>query len=137
MLNNVTLQGRLTKDIDVAKTANGTSTAKFTVANDKPNARDLNAQGKPSANFITCKAYGKTAENLAKWFSKGSEIIVVGRIDTWVSEKNGEKRYGTDIIVNDFSFTSGSKTSQNGSNEAVEWDEPEPTVDVNQDDLPF
>lgn len=139
MINTVTILGRLTKEPEMSKTTGGTTSARFTIAVDKRNAKQLKDQGKPSTNFIPCKAYGVTAETIGRFFSKGSEIGVTGYLDTWeVTSQNGQKRFGMDLVVNEFSFTSGTNRSQNASNEATEPSEwPEPLVRVDDDSLPF
>ncbi len=139
MINNVTLLGRLTKDVEISKTTGGTTSAKFTIAVDKRNARTLKEQGKPSASYIPCRAYGQTAETISKWFSKGSEIGITGYLETWMVEREGEqRRFGIDVIVNEFSFTSGTNKPQNASNEPVTWEfEEEPSVSIDDSSLPF
>lgn len=137
MINTVTLLGRLTKDAELSKTTGGTTVARFTVAIDKRNSRQLKEQGKPSASYIPCKAYGQTAETIARWFGKGSEIGIVGHLDTWLVEtEGGSRRFGIDVIVDDFSFTSGANRSQNASNEPV-IEEQEDLLNVPDSDLPF
>ena len=140
MINNVTLLGRLTKDVEISKTTGGTTSAKFIVAVDKRNARTLKEQGKASANYIPCKAYGQTAETISKWFSKGSEIGITGYLETWMVEsEGGSRRFGIDVIVNEFSFTSGTKPAQNASNEATEqgWEREPTEYPIDSDELPF
>ena len=134
MINTVTLLGRLARDIEITKTARGTTVGRFSLAVDK-----RVAQGQPKqASFIPCKAFGTTAETMSKWFHKGSEVGITGYLDAWVSESpNGSKRYGMDVIVNDFSFTSGSNKAQTAFNEPVEWPEEELTLEVSDSDLPF
>lgn len=134
MINTVTLLGRLTKDVEISKAQTGTTVARFTVAVDKRKS------GKKEASFIPCKAFGTTAETISKYFSKGSEIGVTGYLDTWMVEsESGSKRYGIDVIVNEFSFTSGTKVAQNASNEATEqgWEREPTEYPIDSDELPF
>lgn len=132
MINNVILLGRLTKDVEISKAQSGTTVARFTIAVDK-----RKSGGQKEASFIPCKAFGTTAETISKYFSKGSEIGVTGYLDTWkVETESGSRRYGIDVIVNEFSFTSGTKVAQSVSNEPAEWLD-EPTVSVTDDELPF
>jgi single-strand DNA-binding protein len=95
---------RLTADVELRTTTNGTAVATFTGAVDKYNARELKAQGKPAANFIRFKCFGKRAENIAKYFAKGNQIGITGAIDTGSYDKDGVKFYTSDIIVSDFTF---------------------------------
>ena len=93
-MNNVTLVGRLTRDVEVRYTQNSnTATCKFTLAV----ARDRN---KDETDFISCQAWGKTAETLEKWCKKGSRIAVQGSIRTGSYEdRNGTKVFTTDVNV--------------------------------------
>lgn len=91
--------GRITKDLEIKQTTSGTSVLRFTVAvdcysKDKENDTD----------FISCIAFGKNAEFIGKWFSRGQMIALEGSIKTGSYEKDGRKIYTTDIIVNHASF---------------------------------
>ena len=77
-MNNVVLVGRLTKDIELKYTQSGMAVAKFTLAVN----RQFKKEGQPDADFIMCTAFSKTAENLANFMRKGSQIGVVGSIQT-------------------------------------------------------
>ena len=102
MVNNVVLVGRLTKDAVLRRTQNGTSTASFTVACDK---RDKN--GNQSADFINCVCWGKIAENLVQYTSKGSLVGVEGRIQTRnYDDQSGKKVYVTEVLANSVQFLS-------------------------------
>ncbi|MGV3152682.1 single-stranded DNA-binding protein [Sarcina ventriculi] len=97
-MNNVQLVGRLTKDPDLRYTA----VARFSVAVKK---KIKDAEGNYGADFINCVAYGKIAENIANFFTKGREIAVVGSLMTGSYEdKQGVKRYTTDVKVDTFDF---------------------------------
>ena len=152
MINQVTLLGRLTKDPEASKTSGGTSAVRFTLAVDKRNSKALKEQGRQSTNFINCKAYGTTADIISRYFTKGSEIALTGYLDTWEqTTPNGAKRYGMDVVVNEFSFTSGTKAPQNTPNQVTEqnWDIPSfalqlenndmdiPDMRVDSEELPF
>lgn len=101
-MNKVVLMGRITRDIDVRQ-AGETSVARFTVAVDRQVRKDAN-NGQPTADFIGCVAFGKTAEFVSKYFSKGMKIALDGRIQTGSYEKNGQKVYTTDIIAEHVEF---------------------------------
>lgn len=115
MMNKVILLGRMIKDVELRFMAgSGTAVANWTLAVDKGLSRDKKAefesQGKNTADFIRCKAFGKRAETIADYFSKGSEILVEGSIDTGSYKKpDGTTVYTTDINVMNFNFTGGSK----------------------------
>lgn len=125
-MNKVVLLGRLTKDVELRYSANGeTAIARFTVAVSRRGKKD-------EADFIQCKAFGKTAELIEKYFRKGSQICIVGRIETGsYDDKDGKKVYTTDVICEDFDFI-GKKDEQ--KQEAPK--QTEQTADP-WDDLPF
>jgi single-strand DNA-binding protein len=96
-MNQVTLMGRLTKDPDVryADTATGPmAIARYTLAVDREYKKDQ------SADFISCKALGKSGEFAEKYLHKGMKILVVGRIETGsFTNKEGKTIYTTDVQV--------------------------------------
>lgn len=109
-MNSVQLVGRLTKDPNVNYANSGTSVASFTVACD----RKFKQEGGPSADFISCKAFGKTAEFVEKYFSKGQRVGLNGHIQTGsYQNKDGQTVYTTDVMVENVEFVE-SKSSGNG-----------------------
>lgn len=98
-MNSVTLTGRLTRDPDVRQ-VNDSTIARFTLAVDRRGKKD-------EADFISCVAFGKTAELISKYLHKGSQMGATGRIQTGSYEKNGQKIYTTDVIVNEMDFLGG------------------------------
>lgn len=128
-MNQVSLLGRLVKDIEIITTKNDKIIGKFTLAVNRKFKKD-------ETDFINCIAFGKTAEIMAQYLSKGSQIAVTGGIQTGSYEaQDGSKRYTTDIIVDSFDFCSnakqtGFKQEQNGKVEEMF------ELDVN-DDCPF
>jgi len=100
-MNNVSLVGRLTRDPDVRYSDTGTSVAKFTLAVDRRFKRD----GEDSADFISCVAFGKTAEFIEKYFKQGNRMGLCGRIQTGsYMNKDNVKVYTTDVIVDNVEF---------------------------------
>lgn len=90
-MNTVSLIGRLTKNPEV-KYSNETAVARFNLAIDRP--------GKDKgADYISCVAFGKTAEVIEKWVTKGKQIGVMGRIQTGSYEKEGKRVYTTDVVA--------------------------------------
>ena len=97
-LNKVILGGRLTSDPELKTTPQGTSVATFSIA--------VNRKGKDAqADFINCQAWRGTAEFISKYFTKGSSICITGSIQTrtW-EDKNGGKRYATEVNVEEAYF---------------------------------
>ncbi|MGQ5519093.1 single-stranded DNA-binding protein [Enterococcus gallinarum] len=110
MINNVTLQGKLGKGIDLKYTQSGKAVGTTSIAVD----RDFkNANGEKETDWVNIVFWGKTAETVANYFRKGDEILVVGRIQTRSYEDNsGGRKYVTEVVADKFSFTTGRK-SQN------------------------
>lgn len=110
-MNKAILMGRLTKDPELRMTNNQLPVATFTIAIDR---KFKDASGNKQVDFISCVAWRKTAELICQHFTKGRMIAVIGSIQvrSW-DDKEGNKRYATEVIVDEFSFTGESKqTSQ-------------------------
>lgn len=95
-MNNASLIGRFTKDPDTRYTTDGKAVSRFTIAVDRWGE---------GADFISCVAFGKTAEFIEKYFRKGMKIGVVGHIQTGnYTKDNGDKVYTTDVIADRVEF---------------------------------
>lgn len=113
-MNKVELLGRLTKDPEIRYTqTNNTMVASFTLAVNRRFAKE----GEQQADFINCVAWSKTADFVNKYFKKGQQVAVVGRIQTrnW-EDDNGQKRYATEVIAEEVYFADSKKdiTEDNG-----------------------
>ena len=98
-------------------TPSGVATTSFTIAVQRNYA---NAQGDREADFISCVAWRKQAENIAKYCSKGSQVAVEGRIQTRnYDAQDGTKRYVTEVIADNVSFLGGRSTSSESSSYAA------------------
>lgn len=108
-MNNVVLMGRLTRDPDVrySQSDNPLCIARYTLAVDRRFKRD----GEPTADFISCVAFGKAGEFAEKYFRKGIKIAVSGRIQTGSYEKEGQRIYTTDVIVENQEFAESKANS--------------------------
>lgn len=96
-MNNVSLVGRLTKDVELKYTGSQTAVATGTLA---VNRQFKNANGEREVDFINFVAWGKTAEIIANYTSKGSQIGITGRIQTRNYEGNDGKRvYVTEVVA--------------------------------------
>lgn len=97
-MNLAILMGRLTRDPDISTSQNGTQIARYTIAIDRI-GKD---QG---ADFISCVAFNKSAEFADKYLKKGTKIAIEGAIRTGsYTNKDGQKVYTTDVIVNRHEF---------------------------------
>ena len=113
-MNNWNGTGRLVKDPEIryADGQNGQlCIAAFNLAVD----RRLKKEGEATADFISCKAFGKTAEFIQKYFHKGMKMGVSGRIQTGSYEKDGQKRYTTDIIIEEVEFLEKKESTPNSN----------------------
>lgn len=132
MLNNIALMGRLTKDVELRYTTNNTPVASFSIAVD----RDVESNGKKETDFINCVAWRKTGEFIEKYFSKGSLIAVVGRLQIRsYTNKNGEKITVAEVVVDHAYFAGGKKEELPST--AVNTPLKPQFVEVDDDELPF
>lgn len=134
-MNKVIIQGRLTKDVEMRQKDNYVI-ALFTLAVDRKYAR----QGEErQTDFFNIVAYGKTAEFINKYFSKGQLVLISGRIEnrTW-EDKDGNKRITTEIICEETYFAEGRRKQENETNDSSQSNELENVqIDSSDDDLPF
>lgn len=113
-MNSVSLVGRLARDPEVRYTPSQMAVARFTVAVDRPFSRD-NGGDQQTADFISCVAFGKTAEFIERFFTKGRPIGLTGRIQTGsYTNKDGVKVYTTDVVADRVEFV-GNKEGNGGS----------------------
>lgn len=132
-MNKVILMGRLTRDPDIHKT-DKTVVARFSLAVD----RRFKAEGQPSADFISCGAFGKTAEFLEKYVKQGTKLVLEGRVQTGSYEKDGVKHYTTDIVAESVEFAESKRVSEENTQEPPA--ESNDFIDIPDDienDLPF
>lgn len=110
-MNKVILMGRLTRDPEVrySQGENATAVARFTLAVDRRIKRDNEA----SVDYINCVSFGRSAEFAEKYFHKGTKIAIVGRIQTGsYTNKDGQKVYTTDIVIEEQDFAESKAASQ-------------------------
>ena len=146
-LNRCTIQGNLCRDVELSQTSNGGTYLRNTIACQRNYSKE--GQEKQS-DFINIVAYGKSAEFIKNYFSKGSQILIEGRIQTGSYEKqDGTKAYTTDVIVEHIYFC-GSKKQENNSNNfeqamsnanmeftTTSVDDVSGNLSLSPDDLPF
>lgn len=139
-MNKVVLMGRLTRDPEVRYTqTNNTLVASFSLA---VNRRFVKAGEERQADFINIVAWNKTGEFCSKYFKKGQQVGIIGRIQTrnWDDEQ-GQKHYITEVIAEEAYFADSKKdsnSSQNVENTVTNAISPDSEFTVNSDDeLPF
>lgn len=145
-MNKVILMGRLTRDPDVRVTTgeNTMTIARYTLAVDRRTRKtDTN---EPTADFISCVAFGKAAEFAEKYFHQGMRALITGRIQTGsYTNKDGQKVYTTDVIIDEQEFADSRAAGQVNSTgtEASQADSMPGDgfmnlpVDVEDDGIPF
>lgn len=125
MLNKAILVGRLTRDPELKSTQSGVSVLNFTVAVPR---RFKDANGERQSDFINCVAFRQTAEFIANWFKKGNVISVDGSIQTRNYERDGQRVYVTEVMVDNAGFVEGRRDS--------EYNSPQPQRDTFADTDP-
>lgn len=134
-MNKVQLLGRLTRDPELRTTASGISACTFTVA---VNRRYKNADGEYEADFINCVAWRQTADLICKYFSKGSQIGIVGNIQTRnYDNKDGQRVFVTEVVVEELHFVGDRKNSGQESTASMPQIPDMPEMPGADDDLPF
>ena len=137
-MNKVIIIGRFTRDPEIKYTTgeNATATARFSLA---VNRRFKNKEGNYDADFINCVAFGKTAEFIEKYFTKGMAIGITGRIQTGsYTNKEGQKVYTTDVVVEETEFVesknrgTSDNVPNNNANSNSDFEET-----VSDDEMPF
>ena len=98
--NKVFLAGRLTREPELKQTNSGLTVCTVNLAVD----RKMKQDGNKITDFFNCTAWRQQAEFLASHFHKGSAIFIEGNLQTRSWEKDGEKRYSTDIVIDDIRF---------------------------------
>ena len=110
-LNKAVIAGRLTADPELKQTPSGLSVTSFSIAVDRKTAKDAEKK----TDFITIVAWRQTADFIARFFSKGSAICIVGSIQTrsW-KDQNGNNRYATEVVADEAYFVESKGTGTFG-----------------------
>ena len=152
-VNKVFLLGNVGKDPEIRSTAGGTMVASFTLATTD---RQKDAQGnwQDRTEWHNLKAFNRTAEIIRDYVKKGSKLFVEGKITTnsWDDKETGQKRYRTEILVNDLSLLSGREEGSAGytkssasSGSTASFDQRPPagqddyaqSTEISDEDIPF
>ena len=140
-MNIVILIGNLVKDVELKATTSGKEVCQFTLGVQR---NYKNGEGKYDSDFISCIAYGKTAELISKYTKKGDKLSVEGRILTRNYEKDGKKVYVTEVLVSNISFLTPKKevkeeTPKIDPYEAMgkRIEEEQQELDFDENNLPF
>lgn len=133
-MNKVILMGRLTRDPEI-RGEGDKKVSRYSLAVDRKYKKD----GEESTDFLNCVCFGKSAEFAERYLKKGTKIVVIGRIQTGsYTNKDGQKVYTTDIIVEEQEFAE-SKSASNESAQATTSNDND-FMDIPKsiaDDMPF
>ena len=151
-LNKAFLYGNLTRDPELKALPTGTAVTSFAIATNR-SFKDKNGAKQEQVEYHNVVSFGKQAEVISQYFKKGRPIFIEGRIQTrsWDDKTTGEKKYRTEIVVDNFQFGPSAPTSQGGqSGEKFSpvsksgGDEPTmgdtinyPEENINPEDIPF
>lgn len=135
-MNKVILSGRICTDVELKTTASNVSVCSFKIA---VNRRFKNSEGGYDADFPSCVAWRGNAEFISKYFKKGDPIELVGSIQTRTYEKDGQKVYVTEVVVDESGFVVSKKqeSTQESTTEDALPDIPGFEAPAPDDDLPF
>ena len=111
-MNKVILMGRLTREPDIrySSNENQTAVARYTLAVDRRYKRQGEEQ---TADFISCVAFGRGAEFAENYLHQGTKIVAVGRIQTSYTNKDGQRVYTTDVVVEEQQFAESKAAAEN------------------------
>lgn len=144
MLNNVSLVGRLTKDVELRYTPSNVAVATFTLA---VNRTFKNENGEREADFINCVMWRQQAENLANWAKKGALIGITGRIQTRsYDNQQGQRVYVTEVVAETFQLLESRNSQGQSQGQRAQAQQQTPDfsrnantnpLDISDDMLPF
>jgi single-strand DNA-binding protein len=157
-VNKVTLLGNVGKDPEIRSTAGGNMVANFTLAT-SDNQKDAQGAWQERTEWHNLVAFKRTAEIVRDYVKKGSKLYIEGKITnrSWDDKESGQKRYKTEILVNELVLLSGredgsgggqggysrasssssSAASFNQSAPATATDEYSQAAEISDDDIPF
>lgn len=138
-MNKVILMGRLTRDPEVRYSNSGTTVAQYTLAVDRMHKRE----NEPTADFLRCVAFNKTAELAEQYFHKGIKLVVTGHLQTGsYTNRDGQTVYTTDVIVESQEFAESKSASSQASQSSAAPSSPSTDAFMNipngiDEELPF
>ena len=139
-MNNIQILGNMVRDCELKYAQSGTAIGSFGIAVNKK-IKNQSGGYDDKAMFFDVTAFGKTAENINKFFGKGSRILISGELDFQQWEKDGQKRSKVGIVCHQFDFIDRKDQSQAPPNDYSQ-PSPQPTsnipeIDINEDEIPF
>lgn len=141
-LNTVTIIGNLTRDPELKSMPSGNAVCSFSVATNRT-LKDKDGNKQESVEFHNVTAFGRTAELVSQYMCKGSQVLVIGRLQTRSWDKDGQKHYRTEIVAETVQFGSRGKNETGNQQSApaqqnnVGGDMEYPEEEINPEDIPF
>ena len=144
-LNKAFLYGNLTRDPELKALPSGQQLASFGLATNRT-YKDKNGQKQEATEFHNIVAFGRPAEIIAQYMKKGRPLYIEGRIQTRSWDSEGQKKYRTEIVVENFQFGDGGRGGASGApagaqaEQASQKDSDEiqyPDEEINPEDIPF
>lgn len=131
-LNQVTLLGNITRDPELRTTPNGQSVVSMSLALNR-SYKDQSGEWQQATDYVDIVAWAQLAERISQYLSKGSKVLIQGRLQSRQWEQDGKKRSKLEVLASDVTFLDG-KDETKKKDEVVEdiGDEP-----INLDDIPF
>ncbi|GAB1376817.1 single-stranded DNA-binding protein [Lactococcus petauri] len=136
MLNKVQLIGRLGADPELKYSPTGDAIASFSLATTEK-WKDKNGESQEKTEWHRCSAFAKPAEILCQYLKKGSIVYIEGKLTTKMVEKDGDKRYFTNVIVKEFKFLPNGQGGQGNNSSQGDDYSPQSNPDFAADDIPF
>ena len=134
-VNKAIILGNLGKDPEVKFTTSGQAVCNFSVATNEKWTDKKTGQAQERTEWHRCVVWGKSAENCGQYLKKGSSVFIEGRIQTREYEKDGQKRYTTEIVADRVTFLGGKGSgAQNETPAPASEPASKPAAD---DDIPF
>jgi len=144
-LNKAFLYGNLTRDPELKALPSGQQLVSFGIATNRT-YKDKNGQKQEATEFHNIVAFGRPAEIIAQYMKKGRPLFVEGRIQNRSWESDGQKKYRTEIVVENFQFGDGGRGGAGGGASSVHEGQPTskdseeikyPDEEINPEDIPF
>ena len=136
MINRVTIIGNLGRDPELRHSTGGNPVCNLSVATTRT-WKDKSDQKQEETEWHRVVVFGRQAESCERYLSKGRQVYVEGRLKTSSYEKNGEKRYSTDIIAERVQFLGGKGEQQAPRSAPAPYDAGDYTPTAGEDDIPF
>ena len=130
-INRVNVSGNLTRDPELRATRGGTQVLSFGVAVNDRRKNPQTGEWEDYPNFVDCTMFGKRAETVSRYLSKGSKVAIEGKLRYSAWEKDGQRRSKLEIIVEDIEFIA--KRDDGAAAQAEQAAEP----DFYDEDIPF